>query len=442
MASKSIPYKNSESLTIEIPTDSHNTAVEIALNTCKHEYKTAFALFDHVLEQNEDSPRAHFGKARAYEIKSDSEADGELIDLAINEYQAVLKNEDSPDALYNQAASRLIERARFRGLLHTVLMAQRALIDRFPDDPELQNDFALTFLMMGREDDAFKVYNDVLKLYPENGMAQAYYGFIQKLRGNFDEAVLFMRKGFRGTQRKITDPRFYYHFGDALMRLGKTQEAYEVYSEGAKIGLFLSPYQRSLHNFRGLSAKPWWTIEQTTYGKFLKVLEKQWTVIREEAIILLKTHPEYFTSENSELTLFGNWSAFYFYRGWSWDESNCMKARKTCELLKEFRDTSNSSKSEMKLSLLTSNSRVWPHCGYSNCRLQAHMGLVVPSEARIRVADEIRGWKTGRFIIFDDSFEHELWFEGASANKYCLVLSIDLWHPDVASERRIDLGSL
>lgn len=63
--------------------------------------------------------------------------------------------------VFRQAASRLIERARFRGALHKVLVAQRALIDRDPDDPELQNDFALTFLMMGREDDAFKVYNDV-----------------------------------------------------------------------------------------------------------------------------------------------------------------------------------------------------------------------------------------------------------------------------------------
>lgn len=64
--------------------------------------------------------------------------------------------------------------------------------------------------------------------------------------------------------------------------------------------------------------------------------------------------------------------------------------------------------------------------------------LVLYLEARIRVADETRGWKTGRFIVFDDSFEHELWFEGASANKMRLVLVLDLWHPEIDSTRRYE----
>lgn len=76
-------------------------------------------------------------------------------------------------------------------------------------------------------------------------------------------------------------------------------------------------------------------------------MEKQWTVIREEAIALLKTNPELFSPENPELTWFGNWSSYYFYRGWSWDDVNCMRSRKTCKLLREFRETSNSSKSEV-----------------------------------------------------------------------------------------------
>ena len=37
-----------------------------------------------------------------------------------------------------------------------------------------------------------------------------------------------------------------------------------------------------------------------------------------------------------------------------------------------------------------------------------HLGLVTPQEARIRVANETRHWKQGRFICLDDSFEHEV----------------------------------
>ncbi|VDM47949.1 unnamed protein product [Toxocara canis] len=411
----------------------------------KHEYRTAFAIFDDVLRYNPDSPRAHFGKARAFDIRSELDADKTYLDMAINEYQEVLDCDDTPDALFRQAANRLIDRARFRGSLHKALVAQRSLIDRYPEDIQLQNDFGLTFLMMGRRDDAQKVFQDVLRVDSNNGVAQAYYGYILKLNGQFEEGVLFMRKGLQAARAVIADPRFYYHLGDALSRLGRQEEAYRVYSIAAKIGLFLSPYQRSLYNYDGLTARPWWSVDQTTYARHLKNVERQWTIIREEALRVLETSPELYLPENKHLVIDGQWLALTLYRGGLWNSSNCQRAPKTCDILHHFKESSNSSKNQMKISLLTSGTRLWPHCGYSNSRLQAHLGLVVPSvtcpsEARIRVADEARGWKTGRFIIFDDSFEHELWFDGASANKMRLVLVIDLWHPEVDSVKRYELS--
>uniref|UniRef100_A0A915BAZ3 Aspartyl/asparaginy/proline hydroxylase domain-containing protein n=1 Tax=Parascaris univalens TaxID=6257 RepID=A0A915BAZ3_PARUN len=404
----------------------------------KHDYRGAFAIFDNILRHNPDSPRAHFGKARAFDIRSEMDADKAFLDMAINEYQEVLDCDDTPDALFRQAANRLIDRARFRGAHHKALIAQRSLIDRYPDEIQLQNDFALTFLMMGRQDDARKLFEDVLRIDPNNGIAQAYYGYLIKLEGELEQGVIFMRKGLRTARAAIADPRFYYHLGDALSRLGRKQEAYEVYSVGAKIGLFLSPYQRSLYNYYGLTARPWWSLEQTTYARHLKNVERQWTIIREEALRVLETNPTLYITENEHLTIGGQWLAYNLYYGGIWNNSNCRRTPKTCDILAEFKESSNGSKSQMKISLLTSGTRIWPHCGYSNCRLQAQMGLVVPSEARIRVADETRGWKTGRFIIFDDSFEHELWFEGASANKMRLVLVLDLWHPEIDSARRYE----
>lgn len=61
---------------------------------------------------------------------------------------------------FSQAAYRLIDRARFRGLLYRVLQAQRSLIDRYPDDLQLHNNQGLTFLMMGREDDARRMFEN------------------------------------------------------------------------------------------------------------------------------------------------------------------------------------------------------------------------------------------------------------------------------------------
>lgn len=408
----------------------------------KHDYHSAIVIFETVLRANPDSPRAHFGIARANDIRSEIESDHTFLDTAISEYQKVLDIDSTPDALFNQAAYRLIDRARFRGLLHRVLQAQRSLIDRYPDDLQLHNNQGLTFLMMGREDDARRVFENVLKISPTNGIAQAYFGYILKLSGDLENGVLYMRKGLRTVREVIADPRFYYHFGEALTRLGKRQEAYRVYSIGAKVGLFPSPYQRSLYNVEGLTARPWWSIEQTFCSKHLKKIERQWTVIREEAAAILSSQPYLFEPEHEELTIDGQWSAYSLYSSNSWNSSNCLKAPKTCSIMRMFKDSSDCLKSEVKFSLLASGTRVWPHCGFSNYRLQAHLGLIISSEARLRVGQEVRGWKTGRFLVFDDSFEQELWFEGASANKYRLILRVDLWHPEVDPVRRVEFRSV
>uniref|UniRef100_A0A914RGU3 Tetratricopeptide repeat protein n=1 Tax=Parascaris equorum TaxID=6256 RepID=A0A914RGU3_PAREQ len=66
----------------------------------QHDYRGAFAIFDNILRHNPDSPRAHFGKARAFDIRSEMDADKAFLDMAINEYQEVLDCDDTPDALF------------------------------------------------------------------------------------------------------------------------------------------------------------------------------------------------------------------------------------------------------------------------------------------------------------------------------------------------------
>lgn len=61
------------------------------------------------------------------------------------------------------AGDNLIICSRFRANLNRVLRIQRALIDKFPEDLVIQNEFALTFLMMGRIDDARKIFSNVSK---------------------------------------------------------------------------------------------------------------------------------------------------------------------------------------------------------------------------------------------------------------------------------------
>lgn len=52
---------------------------------------------------------------------------------------------------------------------------------------------------------------------------------------------------------------------------------------------------------------------------------------------------------------------------------------------------------------------VAPHTGLTNARLRIHLGLSGLDGVWIRVGDEVRAWRDGRCIVFDDSFVHEVW---------------------------------
>ena len=40
-------------------------------------------------------------------------------------------------------------------------------------------------------------------------------------------------------------------------------------------------------------------------------------------------------------------------------------------------------------------------------------------------------WKEGEVLLFDDSYEHEVWNDATSTRA---VLIIDLWHPEITEE--------
>ncbi|KAK6766810.1 hypothetical protein RB195_026220 [Necator americanus] len=404
----------------------------------KHNYEAAFAIFDSILRARPDSPRAHFGKGRGFQLRGEFTSNDVDFAHAIHEYEEVLDNDETPSALFRQAASRLIELASFRGDFYRCLLTHRSLVDRFPEEIEHQTDVALTFIKMKRLQDAKKVLHDILEHDPNNAIALAYYGYILKVaEDNVEQGVAFMKKGLRMGGDEITDAKFYYHLGQGLMILGRSSEAYSVFEHAATLGLFLSAQQRSMYNVEGLTGRAWWSSEQTGYGKYLKAVERQWVSIRAEAARVFQSAPNSWKEENPTITVDGRWIAFPLLENGHFNSENCKMVPQTCSILKEFRESSNASRSEMRFSALSSGAQILPHCGPTNSRLQAHLGLIVPSEARIRVGNEQRGWKTGKFIIFDDSFEHELQFDGASSSSLRLILLIDLWHPEVESQQRI-----
>ena len=73
---------------------------------------------------------------------------------------------------------------------------------------------------------------------------------------------------------------------------------------------------------------------------------------------------------------------------------------------------------------------VRPHTGPTNAKLTVHYGLQVPDGAAIRVAGgSWRPFVERGLLVFDDSYEHEVWQNGTS-DRTTLVLHVA--HPDLA----------
>ena len=77
------------------------------------------------------------------------------------------------------------------------------------------------------------------------------------------------------------------------------------------------------------------------------------------------------------------------------------------------------------LYFLGPRSRILPHQGVCSDIMRAHLGLVVPPGCYLRVGEEVRSWEEGRWLVFDDTPEHEAWNE---SDQWRCVLLVDFFH--------------
>ena len=83
-------------------------------------------------------------------------------------------------------------------------------------------------------------------------------------------------------------------------------------------------------------------------------------------------------------------------------------------------------------SVLNSHVHIRAHCGPTNARIRLHLGRQVPTGAFMRVGEEKRTWKRGKCLVFDDSWEHEVWNR---SDQLRAVLLMDTGHPQRGMEQ-------
>lgn len=98
-------------------------------------------------------------------------------------------------------------------------------------------------------------------------------------------------------------------------------------------------------------------------------------------------------------------------------------------------------------SILSPGKYIPPHRGAYNGILRYHLGLIVPEpkeRCRIRVAREVRHWEEGKSLVFDDTYNHEVWNETEGTR---VVLFVDFTRPlkgafNTLNERMISMGAM
>jgi ornithine lipid ester-linked acyl 2-hydroxylase len=158
-------------------------------------------------------------------------------------------------------------------------------------------------------------------------------------------------------------------------------------------------------------------------------MEAEWTTIREEVERLLERHAELpnfqdISKDQLEITDDDRWKTLFLY-GYGFEaELGVQMCPRTAALVREIPGMTTA-----MISILSPRKHILDHRGPYKGVLRYHLGLIVPADAqscRIRVGEDVRHWRAGESMVFDDTFNHEVWNDTDDTR---VVLFVDVLRP-------------
>lgn len=158
-------------------------------------------------------------------------------------------------------------------------------------------------------------------------------------------------------------------------------------------------------------------------------LEAEWKKIRaelDEVMTFRESMPSFheILSEVETITTDHQWKTF-FLAGIGMDcAENARRCPETMRLLGKIPGMKTAF-----FSILSPSKHIPAHRGAYNGILRYHLGLMVPEpkeQCRIRIGNQVRRWTEGKSLIFDDTFNHEVWND---TEGYRVVLFVDFARP-------------
>jgi beta-hydroxylase len=202
--------------------------------------------------------------------------------------------------------------------------------------------------------------------------------------------------------------------------------------------------QRRKKFVKNLGGKVLWNIEKVMekYSKvpttpfldpsrfaWTKHLEDNWQVMRAELDEILKNKeaiPNFqdISEDQKSITKDNNWKTYFFYGFGYKAEQNCARCPETTKLIESVPGMTTAF-----FSILEPGKHIPRHRGVYKGFLRYHLGLLVPEpkkRCRIRVDNIYSHWEEGRSMMFDDTYDHEVWNDTEGIR---VVLFMDVIRP-------------
>lgn len=152
-------------------------------------------------------------------------------------------------------------------------------------------------------------------------------------------------------------------------------------------------------------------------------LRGEWAAIRDEARRVALSEaavPSLATisPDHRAIAEVGKWRSFFLWGyGYRIDDNlaRCPRTRAAIERIPGL--------TSAFFSILAPGTHIPAHRGVSKGLITCHLGLIVPrdGDVRMRVHDRVVRWAEGETLVFDDTYDHEVWNDTAGTRVVLLI---------------------
>jgi aspartyl/asparaginyl beta-hydroxylase (cupin superfamily) len=179
-----------------------------------------------------------------------------------------------------------------------------------------------------------------------------------------------------------------------------------------------------------LKNKPF--VDCNTHFPKHQLLQENWETIRDELLLILQNEegiPKFHEIDKIQKYISARddvpWRTFMFKAYDNWMASNCALAPKTTALLKEIPEITTA-----MFSILSPRKHIPPHRGFYKGVWRYHLGLIIPQNGDCFIVNggQQYHWKPGEDVLFDDTFNHQVWNK---SDELRVVLFCDVYRNDL-----------